>query len=106
MPKLTPASVLKYGPHKSRREIRDSASPVRLIIQPTGHKSFAMRFRNPNGRHVKLTLGPLDWSGKEFTGDPVIGQPLTLVAARRLASDVHRQRALGNDMVALRHRER
>jgi integrase len=45
-------------------------------------------------------------SGKEFAGDPVIGQPLTLVAARRLASDVHRQRALGNDMVAIRHRER
>lgn len=107
MPKLTPASVEKHKPHKSRREIPDAAAPgLYLIVQPSGAKSFAMRFRNPHGRHVKLTLGRLDLSGKEFAGDPVIGQPLTLVAARRLASDVHRQRALGNDMVALRHRER
>ncbi|HEY3224947.1 MAG TPA: tyrosine-type recombinase/integrase, partial [Pseudolabrys sp.] len=107
MPELTPASVEKHRPRKTRREIPDAASPgLYLIVQPSGAKSFAMRFRNPHGRQVKLTLGRLDLSSKEFAGDPVIGQPLTLVAARRLASDVQRQRALGNDMVALRHRER
>src|SRR6516164_1073261 len=108
MPKLTPATVEKYKASKShRREIPDHQSPgLYLVIQQSGTKSFAMRFRNQNGRHVKLTLGRLDLSGNEAPDAPVIGQPLTLVTARRLASEVHRQRALGNDMVAVRHRER
>ena len=33
-------------------------------------------------------------------GDPVIGGPLTLAAARRLAADVMRQRALGKDVIS------
>ena len=73
---------------------------------PAAAKSFAMRFRNGNGRHVKLTLGPLDLSGNEAPDDPVLGQPLTLVSASRLASEMNRQRALGKDMVAVRHRDR
>jgi integrase len=107
MPKLTPASVEKHKPGKHRREIPDAASPgLYLIVQPSGHKSFCIRFRNGNGRHVKLTLGPLDLSGNEAADAPTLGQPLTLVSARRLASEMNRQRALGKDMVALRHRER
>ena len=108
MPKLTPASVEKHKPHKvHRREIPDAASPgLYLIIQPSGSKSFAMRFRNPNGRQVKLTLGRLDLSGNEAPDDPVLGQPLTLVSARRLASEINRQRAMRMDVVAARHRDR
>ena len=107
MPKLTPASVEKHKPHKNRREIPDAASPgLYLIVQPSGSKSFAMRFRNPNGRHVKLTLGPLDLSGNEAPDAPVIGQPLSLVSARRLASEMNRQRAMRKDVVAARHRDR
>ena len=108
MPKLTPASVEKHKPGKTRREIPDAASPgLYLIIQPgSGTKSFAMRFRNGNGRHVKLTLGPLDLTGNEAADAPVLGQPLTLLSARRLASEMNRQRALGKDTVAIRHRER
>jgi integrase len=109
MPKLTPASVLKYRPHKKdRREIPDAASPgLYLFVQPkTGNKSFHMRFRKPYGGHANLWLGPLDLSGNEAPDDPIIGQPLSLVSARTLASRVQRQRALGNDMVAIRHRER
>ena len=49
MPKLTPASVEKHKPNKHhRREIPDAASAgLYLIIQPSGSKCFAMRFRNP-----------------------------------------------------------
>ena len=65
-----------------------------------------MRYRNQHGRHVKLTLGRLDLSGHEAKDAPIMGQPLSLIAARRLASEVHRQRALGYDLVAVRHRER
>jgi integrase len=61
-----------------------------------------LRFRRPNGKPAKLTLGPVDFSGKEPEADPVIGAPLTLAAARALAADQHRQRKRGVD-VAARH---
>jgi integrase len=42
----------------------------------------------------------VDFSGRELTADPVIGQPLTLPAARWLAADITRQRQRGIDVVA------
>ena len=59
-----------------------------------------MRFRNVNGAPAKLTLGSVDLSGKEFEGIPVIGQQLTLAAARLLAAEKLRARAMGNDVFA------
>jgi integrase len=47
-----------------------------------------------------MILGPLDLSGSEVQGDPVIGMPLTLAGARQVAAQVHRDRALGRDPVA------
>ena len=69
------------------------------MIEPSGHKSWQMRFRRPDGRPAKLTLGPFDTSGREQKGDPIIGQPLTLASARWLATDVHRRRAQGKDVI-------
>jgi integrase len=107
MPKLTAAAVEKFTARKTRREIPDAACPgLYLVVQPSGAKSFALRFRNQYGRHVKLTLGRLDASGVESSTAPLIGMPLTLIAARRVAMDVHRQRVLGNDVVADRRREK
>ena len=57
-----------------------------------------MRFRVGGGRIGKLTLGR--YAENEMPDDPVIGQPLTLAAARQLAAQVHRARALGRDPVA------
>jgi integrase len=59
-----------------------------------------MRFRRPNGKPAKLTLGPVDMSGKEAESEPVLGSPLTLASVRRLAAEIHRQRAMGRDVVA------
>jgi integrase len=103
MPKLTPAAVLKLKPHDTRREIPDNGSGLYLVVQPSGAKSWAMRFRNPHGRQKKLTLGPLDLSGRRIADVPVIGQPLDLLAARRLAAHVNTQRAHGKDVVANFH---
>jgi hypothetical protein len=47
-------------------------------------------------------LGSVDFSGKEPDGNPVLGTPLTLSAARALAAEQHRQRKRGVD-VAARH---
>jgi integrase len=102
MPKpLSAAAVAKLKPRRVRCEIRDGgAVGLSLTIQPSGHKSWTMRFRRPNGRPAKLTLGPIDLSGKESSAEPAIGTPLTLAAARWLAGEVHRQRATGRDVVA------
>ncbi|MGE3990112.1 tyrosine-type recombinase/integrase [Pseudorhodoplanes sp.] len=92
----------KYKPTAKRREIRDAGAPgLYLIIQPkpTGAKSWAMRFRRPDGRPAKLHLGPYDFSGKEVEGEPVIGQPLTITGARYLAGKMHRDRK-GKDVIA------
>ena len=100
---LTAAAVKALLPGPARREVPDGGCPgLHLVIQPSGSKSWALRFRRPDGRPAKLTLGPLDLSGVET--EPVIGAPLTLIAARRLATEVHQQRAKGRDVVADRRR--
>src|SRR6516164_3126885 len=104
MPKLTPAAVLKLKPRPTRREIPDNGSGLYLIIQPSGAKSWAMRFCSPHGRQQKLTLGALDLSGRKPADVPVIGQPLDLVTARLLAADINTKRAHGVDVVASHHR--
>jgi integrase len=104
---LTAAAVQRLRPGKVRREIRDGGCPgLYLIIQSGGHRSWALRFRRPGGKPAKLTLGPANLTGQEAEGEPVLGAPLTLASARRLATELHRQRALGKDVVAVRHRER
>jgi integrase len=98
---LTAVTVENFRPGKKRREISDGGCPgLFLIIQTSGHKSWAMRFRRPSGKPAKLTLGPVDLSGSEAESAPVIGQPLTLASARRLAAEVHHQRARGSDVIA------
>lgn len=97
--KLTVAALEKIGKSSERREIADAGSDgLRLIVQPSGAKSWAMRFRRPDGKPAKLTLGPVDLSSGAAT-EPVIGGPLTLVQARALAAEINRQRAAGRDVV-------
>lgn len=97
---LTAAGIKTVRPGAQRREIRDAASVgLYLVIQESGHKSFAMRFRRPDGRPSKLVLGVFDPTG-EAEGEPVLGGPLTLAAARRLASELNRERARGKDLIA------
>jgi integrase len=107
---LTDAAVRKYTPGPKRRIIRDGAArSLFLVVQPSGHRSWMMRFRTPSGRIAKLTLGPLH-TGSETAGPAVIGMPLTLAGARQLAAEVHRERAQGRDVAAdrraQRHRQR
>jgi integrase len=102
--KLTATAVEKLRPTRLRREVRDGkADGLSLTIQPSGVKSWTMRFRRPDGRPAKLTLGTVDLSGrtpKKEDDKLEIGAPLTLVEARLLASEVNRRRAAGRDVVA------
>jgi integrase len=102
MPVLTVASVKKYAAKAERREIPDTRAPgLYLVIQPKASraKSWALRFRRPDGRSAKLTLGPVDFSDRETKDEPVIGGALTLRAARQLANKIDRQRAMGLDVI-------
>jgi integrase len=98
---LTEAAVRKLKSRGKRRVVRDGGSrSLYLMIQPSGAKSWGMRFRRPGGKAGKIVLGPVDLSGNEVTGEPTIGMPLTLSAARQVAAQVHRERARGADVVA------
>jgi integrase len=101
MPKrLTAAAVRKYRAKDKRREIPDALAPgLRLLVQSSGVKSWVMRFRRPDGKPAKLTLGRCDLSGAESQDEPVIGGTLTLGAARQLANKIQRERARGVDVV-------
>jgi integrase len=104
---LTAPAVQRLRPGKERREIPDGGcAGLYLVIQPGGRKGWALRFRRPGGTTAKLTLGPVDLSGKEAAAEPVLGAPLTLAGARRLATELHHQRAKGRDIVATKHREK
>src|SRR5262245_31680441 len=110
MAKLTDAAVHRSKPAAERRWVRDEAADsLYLVVAPSGRKSWAMRFRRPDGKPAKMVLGSLH-TGKETPGTPVIGEPLTLAGARQLAAQVQRERKQGHDPIgdhkAKRHRTR
>jgi integrase len=95
--KLTDAGIRKYRPKAERRRIRDTgADGLFLIIEPSGRKTFQMRYRKGK-RAPKITLGPWHDGEEIIGGPPIVGMPLTLKSAHQLAAEVHRQRALGRD---------
>lgn len=96
---LSAGGILKIKAKGSRQEIPDEgAAGLHLVVQPSGAKSFALRFRRPNGKRAKVTLGP--FNPDEQVGEPRIGAPLTLAAARSLAGQLNLERKRGGDLVA------
>jgi integrase len=102
---FTQAAVAKAKPIPGKtRIIKDAGSRgMFLVVQSSGHKSFAMRWRRAGGGEDKIVLGPVDLTGRCHDAEPVIGQPLGLVQARHLAAKLNANRAAGIDVVA-RHR--
>jgi integrase len=99
---LTAAAVARLRPGDERLELPDGACPgLNLIIQPSGAKSWALRFRRPDGRPAKLTLGSVfDSDGAEPSTPPVVGGHLTLAAVRRLVGELRHEIAQGRDPAA------
>lgn len=99
---LTAAGIRTMRPGPQRIEVKDGASTaLYLCLQPSGHRSFIMRFRDQSGKPAKLTLGVFDPTG-EAEDEPVLGAPLTLAAARKLCAELLRDRARGQDIVAVK----
>jgi integrase len=79
---LTDIAIQNLKPRAVRYEAPDSgARGLRVVVQPSGRKSFAVRYRNAAGRARKLTLP---------TG-------ITLAAARKLTADALLEVAQGRD---------
>jgi integrase len=99
---LTAAAIAKLRPAKDRREIPDSGCPgLYLLIQPSGAKGWALRYRRPDGRPAKLVLGSVYTNAdKEPDTLPAIGGHLTLAAAHRLVTALRHEIAQGRDPAA------
>ncbi|WP_442577977.1 tyrosine-type recombinase/integrase [Mesorhizobium sp. ASY16-5R] len=96
---LTSRSVEGAKPANSRREIPDGALPgMYLVVQPSGAKSWALRYR-VGGKPKKLTIGPtlLKRDGPEVDEVLPLGQAMTLAEARRAARAALQNVAEGTD---------
>jgi integrase len=95
MSKLTDLKIRALKPGPDRAEILDG-NGLYLIVQPSGVKSFALRYRRA-GHPVKLTLGRYFGGDPRDAPAPVVGGLLTLKGARKLASDALLEIANGGD---------
>src|SRR5436190_4305019 len=95
---LTAIAVAKLRASADRREIPDPGCPgLYLIVQPSGHKSWALRYRSRR-RSAKYTLGPaLIGACAESDTAPELDTPLSLAAARELATRTLREIQAGRD---------
>jgi integrase len=103
---LTAIAVAKARAGSTRREIPDPACRgLYLIVQPSGMKSWAARYRY-RGKPSKYTLGPVLIGAPESDEPPQDGAPLSLASARELCARVLRESQANreNPIVAKRQR--
>ena len=85
--RLTDITIENLKPGSVQYEKSDAgARGLRVVVHPTGRKSFIVRFRDASGRSRKLTLQP----------------GITLAVARKLAADALLEVAQGRDPAATR----
>jgi integrase len=103
---LTAIAVAKARAAAERREIPDAGCHgLYLIVQPSGHKAWALRYRS-RGRPVKFTLGTVLGPGAEPATAPALDTPLSLAAARELATRTLREVQAGHDPAVAKRRRR
>jgi integrase len=103
---LTALTVAKARAKAVRRELADGGCRgLYLVVQPSGVKSWAARYRSRR-RSVKFTLGPVLLGAAESGEAPQLGAPLSLAAARELCARVLREAKAGRDPAAERRHQR
>ena len=106
-PPLTAAKIRNIQPDPERRREYPMGAGLYLVVQPSGAKSWACRFR-ADGRPIKVTLGEvldLRIGEREPAAVARIGGALTLGQARKLCGDVQHKAARGEQTLTPR-RER
>jgi integrase len=106
---LTPLTIANLRPRPKRYEVPDGGCRgLRVMVQPSGFKSWAVRYRF-RGVTRKLTLGPILEEDRKREALPyaagtlpVIDTPLTLTDARWLATQALRQSRAGIDPAPLK----
>jgi len=104
---LTAVAVAKARAGAERREIPDGGCRgLYLVVQPSGVKSWAARYRY-RGRSSKYTLGPVLIDTPE-SAEPLQHDvaPLSLASARELCARVLREAQAGRDPAAERRSRR
>jgi integrase len=105
---LTAIAIAALKPRPQRYEVSDPGCVgLRVAVFPSRRKSFIVRFRF-RGLQRKLTLGPCLGGGEqgEPTDTPELDTPLSLAAARELATKALRQARAGADPCAAKQRRR
>ncbi len=84
---LTALAIEHAKPRAKRYALPDIGHPgLRVLVYPSGVRTFVYRFRRGDKQDVTVVLGPASGPGA-----------LTLVQAREAAGDARRQRAMGAD---------
>lgn len=93
---LTALAIANAKKKLMRYALSDVGHPgLRVLIYPSGEKSFSFRYKREDGQDVTLTLGHAAGPGA-----------ITLQQARDAASKARRQRAMGVDPSAQRREDR
>jgi integrase len=102
--RLTQLGVEKARHDPDRRVEVPDGNGLYLVLQPSGGKSWAFRYRRPgDGKPAKLTLGPVRIlrDGEDEPADaPVLGTPLSLAQARWLSGQIRHGVAVKEDPAA------
>jgi integrase len=105
---LTAITIANLKPRPQRYEVSDpGCAGLRVVVFPSRRKSFIVRYRY-RGLQRKLTLGPCLGGNEqgEPTDTPELNTPLSLAAARELATKALRQVRAGADPCAAKQRAR
>jgi hypothetical protein len=98
----TATAVRNARPGIARRELPDASCPgLNLSVEPSGTKRWVLRYRRPDGRSARLSLGSVYSTDEEPPTAPVIGGHLTLAGARRLVARLRHEIAQGRDPGAM-----
>ena len=109
---LTPITIANLRSRNARFEVPDGGCVgLRVLVQPSGFKSWHLRYRF-RGVPRNLTLGPVlieSRKGEQFVATeapPALDTPLTLADARALATNALRQAKSGIDPAALKRQQK
>ena len=107
---LTPIAIANLKARGRRYEVSDpGCAGLRVVVFPSRRKSFILRYRF-RGLQRKLTLGPclIDRRDdvQEPSNGPELDTPLSLAAARALATKALREARAGADPCAAKQRAR